>query len=337
MKLTYFQLEAQLAKKLLPVYIVSGEELLLKQDAIQWIRQTAQQAGFHERIRLNADEAEANQLYTLLHSSSLLAEKQLIELDCRQANPNKTLTPILQEYGSHPSPHHLLLIDIGKIDDKIAKSAWYTALEKIGANVAIWPIPREQLPTWITQRAKKYPLTLKPDAAHLLAEYVEGNLIAAANALEKIYLLAPTSPIDASLIQTLLTDESHFTVFDFIENMLAGDLTRTLHILENLRAEGTEPVLVLWAITRELRLLAEMAEQLKQGATYEALFQKQRIFARRQTAMRRFLTHFSATDCWQYLTRAADIDRVIKGVAPGDVWDSLRMFCLGIIYNKNNS
>ncbi|SRR5579883_116274 len=334
MKLTYFQLEAHLTKKLFPAYIISGDELLLKQDAIQWIRQAAKQAGFEERIRITP-EADTQQLYTTLHSPSLLAEKQLIELDYRESTPDKITGQILQEYSRNLSPHHLLLIDIGKIDDKIAKSGWYSALEKIGAHVAVWPIPREQLPAWIIQRAKKYKLAFQPDAAQILADYIEGNLIAAANAVEKIYLLAPTGAINSDLIQTILTDESHFTVFDFIDQVIAGNLSRSLHILESLHAEGVEPVLILWSITRELRLLADMAEQLKQGATYETLFQKQRIFPRRHPSIRRFLSLFSAADCWQQLAKAAEIDRIIKGAAPGDVWDSLRMFCLGMIYNKN--
>jgi DNA polymerase-3 subunit delta len=268
------------------------------------------------------------QLYVLLNSSSLMAEKCLLELDFRDMLPNKTAATILQEYGNKPVPDKLLLIDIGKLDTKITKSNWYQSLERSGIVITIWPIPHEQLPQWIINRAKKYKLQFNFDAASLLSDYVEGNLIAAAQAIEKVYLLQPQNAIDISLIKTLLTDESRFTIFDFIESLIAGDNARTLHILESLKNEGTEPVLILWGITRELRFLADLAHQLKQGASWENIWQKQRIFSRRQAGIRHFSTKHSLENCWQYLTHAAEIDRIIKGAAIGDVWEALQLFCL---------
>lgn len=332
MKLTYFQLEPHLSKKLSAAYIISGEELLLKQDASHLIRKAAKNAGFNERIHLTPESGfDWEQLYSLLYSTSLFAEKRLIELDFREITPPKTAGIILQEYAKNPSPNNLLVIDIGKIDDKIAKSAWYSALEKVGMVITIWPIPREQLPQWIIQRAKKYKLNINQDAANLLSDYIEGNLVAAAQAIEKLYLLKPSQSIDIDLINTILTDESRFTIFDFIENLIAGNKSRSLHILDTLKTEGTEPVLILWGITRELRLLAELAQQFKQGLTFETIFQKYRIFARRQPAIRHFLTKTSVADSWHLLTLAANLDKVIKGAIPGNAWESLQLFCLRLV------
>lgn len=332
MKLTYFQLEPHLAKNLASLYIVSGDELFLKQEAISLIRKAGKLAGFTERTRLTPVAGfDWDSLYTLLHARSLLAEKQIIELDFRDITPNKTASQILQDYAKNLSNDQLVIIDLSKVDDKIAKSAWYKALEKVGMVVTIWPLPREQLPGWILQRTKKYKLQMSADAANLLADFVEGNLIAAAQTIEKIYLLKPEGVVDIDLIKAILTDESRFTIFDFIEHIIGKDIARTLHILESLKADGTEPTLILWGITRELRLLADLAEQRKRGETFETLFQKHRIFSRRQTAIRQFLTRFSADDCCRFLTHAAETDRIIKGIAPGGVWDHLQLFCLRMV------
>jgi DNA polymerase III subunit delta len=169
------------------------------------------------------------------------------------------------------------------------------------------------------------------DAANLLAECVEGNLAAAAQAIEKIFLLKPTSIVDVELIKTILTDESRFSIFDFVENLIAGNQARALHILENLKQEGTEPVLILWGVTRELRLLADFAQQLKQGQPLENLFQKHRIFSQREVALRKFLKQFSVQDCWQLISKAGEIDKIIKGALPGNVWNSFQLFCLGLV------
>ena len=339
MKLTYFQLEPHLASKSLSaIYIISGDELLLKQDAIQLIRRSAKQAGFTERTRINPDtDFDWEQLYPLLHSPSLMGDKHIIELDFRDHLPNKAANVILEDYAKTPSADHLLIIDCAKVDDKIARSGWFKALEKSGTHLAIWPIPHEQLPKWIIQRAKKYKLTITLEAAHLLADYVEGNLIAAAQAIEKIYLLKPEGQIEAALVRSVLTDESRYTVFDFIDALTAGECSRALTILTNLQLEGTEPIFVLWAITRELRLLAEIGKKTQQGSSLDALFQQHRIFARRQNAIKRCLTKFNYQDFWRLLEQTASLDKIIKGAQPGNIWNAMQLFCLKMMTAPSSS
>ena len=157
------------------------------------------------------------------------------------------------------------------------------------------------------QRAKRYKLQMNRDAANLLTDYVEGNLSAAVQALEKIYLLQPTASIDAALIMQVFTDESRFSVFDFTENLLLGESKRTLRMLDNLEADGTEPVLILWSITRGIRLLADLMRKMTPGTSLENLLQTHRIFFRRQAAFRRFLTCRTVSDCWRLLKEAAVI------------------------------
>jgi len=328
MKLTYFQLETHLAKSIASLYLISGDDLLQKQDAVQLIRKAAKKAGFHDRIRLSSDACkDEDQLYSSLYSISLLAEKRLLELDFHESTPNKSAATILQAYAEQPAKDTILLIDCGKIDAKIAKSAWYKAFEKTGMVVTVWPITREQLPQWIEQRTRKYKLSFQADAVQLLADYVQGNLIAAAQTIEKCYLLKQEKPIDTACLQTLLTDESQFTLFDFIDRLIAGDKKSTLHVLENLKQEGIEPVLILWGITRELRLLANYAKQIQDGITYQQLFQQQRIFSKREAPIRRFLTTFKVADCFQLIAHAAELDKIIKGATAGNIWESLQLFC----------
>ena len=332
MKLTYFQLVPHLAKNLASIYIISGEEFILKQEAIDLIRDKAKKAGFNERTRLIPDtNFDWEALHLFLNSTSLLAEKRLLELDLRDATPNKNASAILCHYVKNLSPDQVLLIDIGKVDAKIAKCAWYQALESAGIAISIWPVPREQMPQWVMERAKKSGVQITREAAILLGEYCEGNLSSATQALEKLALLGFDKAIDAETIASALNDEGRFTVFDFVESLIAGDKARSLHILDSLKADGTEPVLVLWAITRELRLLAEMSQQLKDGLSYADLYQKHRIFARRQTTIRRFLSTASEDICRQHLIRAAETDKIIKGAMAGNAWNNLQLFCLSLV------
>jgi DNA polymerase-3 subunit delta len=333
MKLNFQQLEQQLTNRLSALYLICGDDPILKQDAVQQIRKAAQKAGFSQRLRLQTESGlmDEEQLYTALFSSSLSTEKTLVELDCRSKAPVKSIATILENYIANPSPDILVLIDMSKLEDTTSRSAWYKAFEKAGSVVTIWPVPREQLPQWIMTRARKYKMTISPEAAALLTDYVEGNLTAAAQTIEKLYLLKPEQTVDVTLIQSVLADESRFTVFDLTEAMLGDSPTRTLHILETLRLDGTEPVIVLWGIARELRILADIAAQQQTGLSWDEAFKKHRIFPRRQTSIRRFLGRFNAQQCQSCLVHAAEIDTILKGGKAGNGWEALQMLCLRLV------
>ena len=323
MKLTPYQFETQISKKISPLYIFSGEELLLKQEAIALLRKHAQTAGYQECLRLTPETGwNWETLYTTLYSPSLLAPKQFIELDLRECLPTKTGASILEDYAKNLTDQQILLLNMEKLEQKVTKTAWFQAVDKQAISVTFWPINREQLPAWIKQRAKKYGLTLAESDVAELSTYTEGNLLATAQAIEKLALLGK------GRIQEVLSDHTHFTIFDLSDSVLAGEPARALRILNTLQAEGVEPVLILWSLTRELRSMADLAGKVKQGIPLTQLFEKQRIYPRRQKAIRQFLTTHSQEICWQRLSQAFDIDRVIKGVLPGNVWDSLQTFCV---------
>ncbi|OGT34949.1 MAG: DNA polymerase III subunit delta [Gammaproteobacteria bacterium RIFCSPHIGHO2_12_FULL_37_14] len=329
MKLTYFQLEPHLTKKLAPVYLIGGEDVLLKQDSVRMIRKAAKHAGFSGRLRLSIDTGlDEQQLYSTLNSPSLFSEKQLLEINLPSFTTHKTLVTILSEYLKNPSSQHLLLITTGKIDSKISKNNCYQAIENSGVIITIWPLSHEQLLQWIHYQAKKYRLQLNAPAANLLANYAEGNLIAIAQAIEKCYLLQPQKIIDEDLIDTLMVDDMQFTIFDLVDSMIAGNVSRSLRILGTLKLNSCEPTLIIWAIARELRLLNDMAQQIKQGMSFEDLFKKNRVFIRRQSMLRSFLKKFSATDYWRFLLDIANIDRCIKGAIADNPWNRLQMLCL---------
>jgi DNA polymerase-3 subunit delta len=332
MKLNFSQLDEHLSKKLAAIYLISGDDPIQKLEAMQMLRRAARTAGFTERVRLAPESVQdEDTLYTTLHSSSLMSDKNLLELDYRSKAPTKPAADILEQYAANPSPDNLVIIDTAKLDDSATRSSWYKTVEKNGIVVTIWPVAREQLPQWIISRARKYKMNIQHEAASLLADYVEGNLTAAAQAIEKIYLLKHDKAIDAELIQSILADESRYTVFDLAESMITTNKARTLHILETLRLDGTESVLVLWGITRELRILTEIALAQQQGLSWDEIFKKHRIFSRRQQGIRGFLSRFGKKACQECLVHAADIDRMIKGGSPGNSWDALQLLCLRLV------
>ena len=324
MKLSYQQLGPHLMKNLAPIYFIHGNESLLVQEAVDAIRSSAHSTGFTERVALVAEGNDWGKwIYSNTHGLSLFAEKKVIELNLNHAKLNAANTEFLKEYATHPSPDTVLILFSAKLDAKIEKSAWYQAIDKAGVTLTIWPISIEQLPQWLMQRAKKLKLSLTESAAERLSSQVEGNLLAAAQELEKLRLLKPSAPIDAETIDTMITDHARFDIFQLVDNALLGNSARALRILQNLANEETEPTLVLWALTRELRTLAAIQKKIKQGTSMGGVFGQFRIWEKRQPAVRAFLQRHTEQHCWDLLINAAKIDRMIKGVEIGCLWDEL--------------
>lgn len=332
MKINHYQLEAHLARTCLPVYIISGEEYLLREEAAGAVRNAIKKNQDHERIRLTPDaNFNWNNLYDFLFSSSLFSQKQLIEIDLRQTASSKVPVKLFEDYAAKRPQDQILLIEIGKNNDALTKTTWFKSLEKIGGHIATWPLSRDQLSKWIVHRSKRHHLNISEQALHTLTELVEGNLLAAHQAIEKLYLFQAKKTIDVKMIQTILNDNSHLSIFDFVEKLMASHANHALRILAQLKSEGTDPVLILWAITRELRLLGDLSESFSKGEPMDKLFKKHRIFAQRQNGIKKFLLQFSKSDCLQLLLHAARIDQSIKGGHAEDPWHMLQLFCLRLL------
>lgn len=328
MKLSYSQLSQHLLKNLAPMYVVTSDELLLAHEAIDAIRTAAYDAGFTERIKITP-ESHSNWdelIYSDTHSLSLFSTKKIVEMNFHHIKLNNTHGKLLAEYAIKPLPGILIIIHAAKLDAKTEKSTWYQAIEKAGVVIPIWPLSIEQLPAWITQRAKKLNLNLTTSAAERLATLVEGNLLAAAQEIEKLSLLQHHDIITEELIDNAVTDHSQFDIFNLVDSALLGNHERSIHILRNLAASDVEPTLILWALTRELRLLAQILQQQKKGESLKTLFSQFRIWEKRQISIRAFLQRHSLQTCWNRLLDAAKIDRLIKGAEEGNVWLELEQF-----------
>ena len=111
--------------------------------------------------------------------------------------------------------------------------------------------------------------------------------------------------------------------------VLEGDPARCARLLDGLRGEGAAPPLILWALASETRSLAVLRTGRDSGQPLQALFKQERIFDnRRQQALGRALERLSQGKLRAALLHAARIDRMIKGLVPGDIWDEFLQLCL---------
>tara|TARA_R110002073_G_scaffold169890_7_gene326818 strand:+ start:2681 stop:3694 length:1014 start_codon:yes stop_codon:yes gene_type:complete len=325
MRLYPEKLASHLQQNLLPVYLVSGDETLLVQECCDLIRQRAREQGCNEREIIDADVAGFN-WQDILHSAasmSLFADRKLVELRLASGKPGAPGSSALCEYLDISSGDDVLLIVSGKIDKQSTNSKWYKALDKAGATIQIWPVDAKNLPRWLQQRVRGAGMSIDDDALQLLCDRVEGNLLAAVQEVDKLKLLATDSRITTKTVIDAVSDNARYNVFEMTDSALKGDASTSLRMLHGLRAEGSEPPAVLWALAREIRTLYEAKQQCDSGRSAQQALSTLRVWQNRMPIMQAALARHDAASLSLLLEQASQVDGSIKGFAGGKPWDNL--------------
>lgn len=333
MKIPLRQLSRHLDGALAPVYLIGGDEPLLVADALDAIRAAARREGFDSRDVHVVDQGfRWDELLADAGNLSLFASRRIVEVRMPSPRPGDVGARVLRELAAQPDPDRILVVAIdARLDASTSQSQWAKALEKAGVLVEIWPIERAELPRWIAQRARGHRVKLTPAAAELLAERVEGNLLAAEQELMKLAILGGEREVDEAAVLDAVADSARFDVFRLTDAALAGDAPRAIRVLRGLEAEGTAPVLVSWALGRELGVLATLKSAASAGESLDAVFQRQRVWPKRRPLVQKALARFDLRALRGLLNEAVEVDAIVKGARGMPPWDALTRLVLGIL------
>lgn len=330
MKLTYEQLSQSLqAKKLSPVYLISGDVPLLIQETLDIIRQLAKEQGFITRKSYSAAVGiDWEDLQTTVTSYSLFTEKQIIELHFNTSTLNESLAKQVQHLLASLNADLILLLVFPKLDAKTQKSKWLQEIEQRGIVTAIWPIETQQLPGWLRQRMKQTHLSTSETGLRLLADATEGNLLAAAQIITQLFACYGAGQLSTEQIAELLADHARFDIFQLAEQCLLGNINKALRILHHLKQVNTEATLVLWALARESRLAIQLHAALNQGKSFDAFCRENAIWDKRKPAIKAISQRYAKIDWKLLFKKLGDIDLQIKGIKSGDCWMTFEQICI---------
>jgi DNA polymerase III subunit delta len=332
MRLRPEQLEMHLQRSnLSPIYFVSGDEPLQKLECIDQIRIAGRAQGYDERLVFNVDKSfDWDSINQATGNLSLFSNRRIIELRMLSPKPGKEGGRVLLEYAEQLSEDNLLIISSEKMDKSVQNTKWFKAIEKVSAVIQIWPINPAQLPGWIQSRVQAKQKRLSLDAAKLIAQRVEGNLLAAKQEIEKLVLLVDKDDIDIEDVIHAVADSSRFDVFDMIESAFLGNADRTLVMLNGLRNEGTEPMALFGALMWEFRRLCSIAHQHEAGTNLESLFNSYRIWDQKKRPMNAVLKRHTSKSLDQLLNYCAAIDKNLKSSQKLQAWDQFNTLLLAI-------
>ena len=317
MKIYANQVESHINKNLASVYLIAGDEVLLQQEAADQLRTKARAQGFTERELYFSERGfDWGQLLSHAGNLSLFAAQKIVELRLPTGKVPKEGNELLTELIEKIPEDILLIILAPKLERGVTSAKWYKALDKAGVVVDVRPIKPEHLGRWMQERLRKNGLRADTDAVRVLTERVEGNLLAAAQEIDKISLLFPAGDLSLKQIQAAVANSARYDVYRLTDAALNGWKQRALKVLDGLKAEGTEPILVLWAILRDLHQLIGAAHARSAGKSLNAAMRSVGIWDNRSAAFSQALQLHSITNLYSFLDHAGDIDRVIKGQPP---------------------
>jgi DNA polymerase III subunit delta len=316
LKLTTDSLATHLRDRLLPAYLISGDEPLLVGEAADAVRERARAEGFTEReVHFVERASDWDEVRTSAASLSLFAAKRMVEIRLPSARIGTAGGAALRELLRAPSADTLFLILSPRLEREAQGADWVRELDAHGGWVQVWPVPPERLVVWLRARSGKLGLEASAEALAELAARTEGNLLAAHQELMQLALLAPGGRVSEKGVLEDVADRARFDVFQLGEAALGGETSRALRVLAGLRAEGTEPTLALWALIRAMRDLGGSREGVVNAPSWQ-----RRGAALAQAARRAPGMPFAAL-----AARATDTDRVIKGRIAGTAWDELTL------------
>ncbi|MBJ7539939.1 DNA polymerase III subunit delta [Marinomonas transparens] len=330
MKVRADQLAQQLTKNLAPIYIISGDEVLLCQEAADSIRKIAQTHDINERLRFVADaQFDWQEVINENQSLSLFSNRRMFDIQIDKLGEKHSKA--LAQLGQSLSEDNVILLTLPKIDARTQKAKWFSQLESQGVFVQVWPIEANRLPAWVQQRAQALDLSLTRDAAAIICERGEGNLLALSQELEKLVLMHGNGArIDAEQVAESVADSSRYSIYDLSDRLLMGKAKEAMHCLSQLLGEGVEPNIILWLFNRETQTLSTLFQAMQTSSLRQAC-QAQRIWDKRIPFYEKAMSRHNQVTLPYIQNYLALLDKSIKGLEGPDTATGFRnlvmMFC----------
>jgi len=161
------------------------------------------------------------------------------------------------------------------------------------------------------------------EALRILADRLEGNLLAAGQEIDRLALLKGQGPVTAEDVMKAVADSSRFDAFVLAEHMLTGNLKEGLRVAAGLRRMDTPIPLLLGALLREIKTTEAFRLAMRGGEAETAVFRRLNVWYRRQGIIRAAARRLNTLRLFEAFKLLSLIDRQSKGRAAGDPWRSI--------------
>ena len=313
MRIYHSKLDNTLNQGFKPIWMVFGDELWQKNDALEKIKQHAKKQGFDEIIRFSIDDKfDWDELFQEYQSMSLFSSLRIIEVEFSTGKIGDNGAKGVAQLLTLLHQDIQLIFHGPKLDAATQKRKWFKSLEAAGCFVPLYDMEAKQLKQWLSNQARHLQLTLAPDVIELMAELFEGNLPALDQELQKLSILFSQQTVTFEEAENLFIKQAKFSPFQLIDTLLIGDLKKCLQILDQMQHDGSALGQLIWVIHKEINQLYAMLDQMGQGSSINDIFKQYRIWDKKKPLYQHALNHMTLNKVEQALARLSQVDLLSK-------------------------
>ena len=339
MELNVDRIASQLAgEPLRPAYLVAGPETLLVLEAADAVRAAARAQGIEEREvhDMEGRDADWDALDAAINAPSLFASRRLVEVRLPTGKPGTEGAKLIAGLCASPPSDVVLLVVAGEWS-RSHGGKWSEAITRAGHACIAWPVKPHELTGWIGARLRSRGVKAAPDAVARLAQRVEGNLLAAAQEVDKLALLlerdasGASAVLDVAKMESLVADSARFDVFRLVDAALNGQPAQVSRMVAGLQAEGEAIPALMGMVVKELNTVAALSRARNLAAEFKA----QRVWESKQAVYTRALKRHPPERWQRMLVEAGKVDRISKGRVrlgeeSADAWQQLERLLLAV-------
>ena len=306
-----------------PYYLILGSDPYLQHYAQTKLRKAFKQAQYDEQLSFTINsQTDWSVMYDSCQAMNLFSNKTLLCIDIAEGVLNVSVAAKLNTLCEMLTPDIGLIISMVKITKTQENASWYKALSDQLVVVNCSTPEAAQLPQWIKSYLQQMQIAIESPAIELLSYYYEGNLLALTQIIEQLNLLYPNQTISYEQVELNINDSAIFTPFHWIDAMLSNKAKRAIHVLQQLKMNDFEPLILMRIIQRELILLINLKLALSEKSPRQ-VFDEYRVWQNRRSMYSSYLNRFDIKTLFALLATLTDIEISLKHNNDLPIWDAL--------------
>ena len=301
-------------------FLLTGGEIILKQDAIDKILQKLANNGFIEKISISQDELDTIQeIVSRNLGGSLFQENLIIHIKHTSGKFPEKIKSLLEDEQIFKSTNISLIIE-SSIDKTPASSSWISNFDSNGLiiNCAKLKIMEEKI--WLKRQLDFLPEKLLPIFGGSIFQNNEANLLGQKNEVALLKLLF----LNEDMVHELKTDHiifgSGISAFELEDLLIERNFKQALKTINHMREQDRQnSAPIIWIIAK---VINSCLESLKSTNKKSALI-KSGVWRSKIGLYLDLIKQAKIKEFLKLNEEILKIDLINKGIMKAETWEQI--------------